>query len=285
MPVYQITYSTRNTYTPAIKEAMLEFLVLPATTNEQEVFDVDIQFYPPERYYWSKNLHGFEVLRCRLKNPVSEVQFKLTANVKRNEVNPFGFIPLSFEEERKILNSEEFSIDHYLFLGLEQYTKLPAGFEFPVLKDTESIFDFVKRVNLFVHGLIRYNAEITDPHRTLQETIDEKSGVCQDFAHLMLGILRTNKIPCRYISGYLNQGNGFVGTGAVHAWIQALIPGIGWIGFDPTNKLLEDHHYIKIAHGTDLSDCATLKGVIKGTETNQTDYQVLVVEQSKDANQ
>lgn len=285
MPVYQITYSTQNTYTPAVNEAMLEFLVLPASTNEQEVFDIDVHIAPSEKYYWSKNLYGFEVLRCRMKNPVSEFQFKLTASVKREVVNPFGFIPLSFEEERRILESEDFQIDHYLFLSYGEYTNLPEGFEYPLLKATESIFDFVKRVNHFVHEFVGYNSNIIDPHRTLQETIDEKGGVCQDFAHMMLGILRKNKIPCRYVSGYLNQGDNIVGAGAVHAWVQVLIPGVGWLGFDPTNELLEDHHYIKIAHGVDLRDCATLKGVIKGAGTNQTDYQVLVVEQSKDANQ
>ena len=285
MPVYKITYSTKNNYTPAVNEAVLEFLVLPASTSDQEVFDIDIHIEPAGKYYWSKNFFGFEVFRCRMKQPVSDLSFKLVAKVKREVVNPYGFIPLAFEEERGILNSEEFAVDNYLFLGTEMLTKLPADFQFPELKKSEGVFDFVKRVNKFVHDFLAYDSSITDPHRSIQETVDEKSGVCQDFAHLMLAILRANKIPSRYVSGYLNQGNGFVGGSAVHAWIQALVPGIGWVGFDPTNDLLEDHHYIKIAHGVDLGDCATLKGVIKGLGTNQTDYQVLVVEQSKDANQ
>jgi transglutaminase-like putative cysteine protease len=101
----------------------------------------------------------------------------------------------------------------------------------------------------------------------------------------MLAILRKNNIPSRYVSGYLNQGSQKLGDGAVHAWIQALIPGIGWLGFDPTNNLLEDHHYIKIAHGVDIRDCTTLKGVVKGSVTNQTDYHVFVAEQNKGVNQ
>ena len=285
MPVYQITYSTQNSYTPAVREAVLEFLVLPATNSEQEVFDIKVEINPSGKYYWGKNMFGFEVLRCRLKNPVSEFQFKLTAHVKREVVNPFGFIPLSIEEERELLESETFIVDHYLFLSSGTLTKLPPEFDYPILKRNESVFDFVKRVNQFVHSLLEYDMDITNPHRELKQTINEKAGVCQDFAHLMLAILRMNKIPSRYVSGYLNQGDGILGAGAVHAWVQALIPGVGWIGFDPTNEILEDHHYIKIAHGVDISDCTTLKGAIKGAGTNQTDYQVLVVEQSKDANQ
>ncbi len=285
MPVYQITYNTSNTYSDLVHEAILEFLVLPSSDNDQEILNQEFQTQPNISSYSGKNIFGFEVLRFRLRGHVDAFHFSLKGLVKKEVTNPFGFVPLTIEEERSYLYSEDFLIDHYLYLGQNQMTILPAEFPTPVIKPYEGVFEFIQRINKFVHNQLTYDHTIKDPHRTLTKTLSEKKGVCQDFAHLMIAIIRKNSIPCRYVSGYLNQGNNLVGTGAVHAWIQVLIPGIGWIGFDPTNNLLEDHHYIKIAHGLDINDCTTLKGVIKGAGTNKTEYSVTVKEQSKSMNQ
>ncbi|MFA5328639.1 MAG: transglutaminase family protein [Prolixibacteraceae bacterium] len=285
MTVYQITYETQNTYSSQALEATLEFLILPATNNDQELLESKFDFTPVANPYRSKNIFGFDVLRFRIKNLEGGFKFSLQATVKKDPVNPFGFKPIGLEEEKKIRESNAFIIDHFPFLNFGPQTNLPVDFEFPVLGEQESVFDFVTRVSNFIHIDFTFDNSITDPLRKLDATIQEGKGVCQDFTHLMLAILRRNNIPCRYVSGYLNQGENIVGTGAIHAWVQVMIPGIGWIGFDPTNNLLEDHHFIKIAHGVDINDCPTLKGVIKGYGTNQTDYHVLVEEQIKDINQ
>ena len=281
MPVYHIVYQTKNTYSLPVREAVLDFLVLPVASNDQEIIDVTFETNPEAMPYTGKNIFGFEFLRFRLKNLACEFSFTLKASIKREVVNPFGFIPLPFEEEHSILRTDSFILDNYPFFNMGELTQLPNGYEYPRIKKFESVFDFAKQVNHFVRNHITYDKNIVDPFRKLEQTVTEKRGVCQDYTHLMLAILRMNQIPSRYVSGYLNQGGGVVGTGAVHAWVQVLIPGIGWIGFDPTNNLLEDHQYIKIAHGVDIADCTTLKGVIKGAGTNQTDYRVLVEEQTK----
>lgn len=285
MPVYKITYNTSNTYSEPVHEAILEFLILPSSENDQEILNQEIQTKPNIAYYSGKNIFGFEVLRFRLRNNIDEFHFSMKGLIKKEFTNPFGFIPLSIEEERSYLYSEDFLIDHYLYLEQNYMTILPADFPTPVIEPYEGVFDFIQRINKFVHNQLIYDNTIKDAQRTLSKTLSEQKGVCQDFAHLMIAIIRKNNIPCRYVSGYLDQGDKLIGTGAVHAWVQVLIPGIGWIGFDPTNNLLEDHHYIKIAHGLDINDCSTIKGVIKGTGTNKTEYNVSVYEQSKSTNQ
>lgn len=285
MAVFQIKYETLNTYSSPAPEAILEFLVLPAQTDNQEIIEYSYEASFGAIPYLSQNSFGFDVLRFRLKNIEGEFKFVLNATVNKEPVNPFDFIPMEIEIEKRIRESNSFLIDYYPFLNFGENTRLPGNFIYPEIDETESLFDFVKRVNQFVHSRVRFDNSVTDPHRLLEETIQEKKGVCQDFTHLMLAILRKNNVPCRYISGYLHPGEHFSGTGAVHAWVQAMIPGAGWIGFDPTNNLLEDSHFIKIAHGVDITDCPTLKGVIKGVGTNQTSYQVLVEEQIKDQNQ
>lgn len=285
MPVYQITYNTRNQYSSKVRDAVLEFTVFPANLDNQRVENLEFTFEPNSTYYTGQNFFGFNFLRFRLKDIGDSFSFNLRANVFKAETNPFDFHPIPWKKESAILESDEYLIDNYLFLSTSDATRLPEGYLFPRRETEETTFNFVQRVNRFIHEEIEYDNRVIDPHRLLTETLTEKRGVCQDLAHMMAAILRRNKIPTRYVSGYLNQGSDAIGAGAVHAWIEALIPGVGWIGFDPTNNLLEDHHYIKIAHGQDISDCTTLKGIIKGAGYNQTSYEVLVQEQNIECNQ
>lgn len=285
MPVYQIIYNTKNVYSAPVRDAVLEFLVFPATLSGQRVDKLSFSFEPESSYYTGQNIFGFDFLRFRLKEIKESFSFSMSANVTKEENNPFDFTLLSRKEELRISKSDEFLIDNYLYLAESDQTSIPESYLFPQIKADERIFDFAQRINSYINTEISYDNGVVDPHRLLSETLVEKKGVCQDLAHLMIGILRKNKIPARYVSGYLNQGEHVLGAGAVHAWVEVLIPEAGWIGFDPTNNLLEDHHYIKIAHGQDIRDCATLKGVLKGTGTNETDYEVLVQEQNIECNQ
>ncbi len=285
MPVYQITYNTRNEYSAPVRDVVLEFLVVPADLPYQKTGGVRYLFEPDSQYYTGTNFFGFEVIRFRLNRIMESFSFTFTAQVNREETNPYDFQKLPLDEELKILLSDDFRIDNYLFLSEGEPTMLPPDYRFPVRGANESTFEFALNVNRFVHDTINYDSTITDPHRLIVETIAEKRGVCQDLSHLMIAILRKNGIPARYVSGYLNPGENAVGAAAVHAWLEVLIPGAGWIGFDPTNNLLEDYHYIKIAHGQDFRDCSTLKGIMNGTGTNQTTYEVSVQEQNLACNQ
>jgi transglutaminase-like putative cysteine protease len=95
--------------------------------------------------------------------------------------------------------------------------------------------------------------------------MEHKSGVCQDFVHLMLQILRTMKIPGRYVSGYICPNkNGMRGEGATHAWVEAWIPAYGWAGIDPTNNVWVTNNHVKLAVGRNFSDCSPIKGSFRG---------------------
>ena len=285
MPIYNITYATQNTYSALSKESVLEFLVSPTKNDTQEILESSFEINPDTPFYFSENIYGFESIRFRLKNQPEKIEFKYNAIVDKKEINPFDFLPIPYEEEISIIHSDYFGIDHFPFLSFDKYTRIPADYSCPIMQDGETVFDFLKRINQFVNTQLTYDSSITDAYRKLETTLLDRKGVCQDYAHFMLAILRVNKVPARYVSGYLNQGDSIIGAGAIHAWVQAKIPGVGWVGFDPTNNLLEDFHYIKISHGVDISDCPALKGVIKGTGENYTSYNVSVKEQIKEANQ
>lgn len=114
-----------------------------------------------------------------------------------------------------------------------------------------------------------YDPEATTVATPLAEVIADRRGVCQDFAHLMIGCLRALGLSARYVSGYLltepppGQPR-LVGADASHAWVSVFCPRTGWVDFDPTNNLLPDLEHITVAWGRDFSDVTPMRGVILG---------------------
>lgn len=126
-----------------------------------------------------------------------------------------------------------------------------------------------------------YDPDATDVDTPLHEVIASKRGVCQDFAHLMLSCLRSSKLPARYMSGYIRNDpppgkEKLAGADASHAWVESFLPGVGWVGFDPTNGKLADTDFITVAWGRDFSDVTPLRGVVLGGGEHKPEVRVTV---------
>ena len=123
-----------------------------------------------------------------------------------------------------------------------------------------------------------YLPAVTHVHTTMPEALRLRRGVCQDFAHVMIGLCRALAIPARYVSGYLYNGpvDQLKGAQATHAWVEVFIPGIGWRGLDPTNQQQVDRRYVKIASGRDYADVSPLRGTYRGTAQRKLSVEVLV---------
>jgi transglutaminase-like putative cysteine protease len=117
----------------------------------------------------------------------------------------------------------------------------------------------------FIYCNFRYEKGITTVETTVDEILDHRSGVCQDFAHVCLQLLRTLGIPARYVSGYICPNkSGLRGEGATHAWVECWMPNKGWMGIDPTNNVWVNGYHVKLATGRDFNDCSPVKGTFKG---------------------
>jgi transglutaminase-like putative cysteine protease len=122
-----------------------------------------------------------------------------------------------------------------------------------------------------------YIKGVTTVETTLDEIWNLKQGVCQDFAHLLLALLRMVNIPARYVSGYICPNNtGLRGDGATHAWVEAYLPFYGWLGFDPTNNCIANEKHVRLAVGRDFSDCSPVKGTYRGGANHSLEVQVAV---------
>lgn len=118
----------------------------------------------------------------------------------------------------------------------------------------------------FVYDNFSYKQGITNIETPIEDIWKLKAGVCQDFAHILLAILRIYGIPARYVSGYIcPKETGVRGEGATHAWVEAHIPFYGWLGLDPTNNCIVTDGHVKMAIGRSFSDCTPVKGTYKGS--------------------
>lgn len=277
---YQIEYYTHNKYEMQVNDAYFEFMVAPCKDATQEVINLSFHNSLGEEVYFHGNPFGFQVGCIRTVKPFTDFIFSMKATVEKLHYNPYTINQVSIEEELSIVSTLDFYIDHHLYLEFSKYTTISDASSTYVLlrKPDQTVFDYLTQLNQHIYTLLEFDPVPTHVHTTADEVIALKKGVCQDYCHVFIAMARKNRIPCRYISGYLNQGDSkFVGSAVMHAWVEAFIPGHGWHGFDPTNNLLADMNHIKVAHGTDYSDCSPIKGVLKTTGSHSTEYQVKVI--------
>ena len=281
MEEFSIEYFIENKYDTEVRKANYQLLIIPENNSGQKVVDSNFSCSEKQEIHISKNIFGFDIISIYISNPFVEFWFKFTVKIEKKEFNPFYISPLLPSVEFELINSIDFQIDNNLFLTSTELTQMPklASVSFPVYSGEIQIFDYLLRLNNFINQLLEYSPESTDVNTPISEVLRIHKGVCQDFAHLFISVCRQNKIPARYVSGYLNQGAGFTGASQLHAWVEALVPDLGWIGFDATNNLLADQHYIKIAHGTDYRDCSPIIGVLETIGSQKSTHSVTVTNQ------
>lgn len=137
----------------------------------------------------------------------------------------------------------------------------------------------VREVSVGIHRTFDYVRKSTAVNSPIEASLSTRRGVCQDFTHIMIAIVRGLRIPCRYVSGYLHHGledQDRSSDGATHAWVEALLPGLGWVGFDPTNNLVAGGRHIRTASGRDYADVPPTLGTMKGRADTELQVRVRV---------
>ncbi len=134
-----------------------------------------------------------------------------------------------------------------------------------ITEGTNSVAAIAQNCAEYIYKNFKYIKGITNTETTIDEILEHNGGVCQDFAHLMLQVLRTLKIPSHYVSGYICPNKkGIRGEGATHAWVEVYVPNYGWAGIDPTNNIWVTNNHVKLAIGKHFNDCTPIKGTFKG---------------------
>ena len=193
-------------------------------------------------------------------------------------VRPHTFLQLSAESEVDTYMVDPFQPPPRLQRALDAVARAdcldpsPLVPRLPILSEmagpfrSDDTFVAVQRMSEMIFRDFTYRQNVTDVTTSVEHIVKGRQGVCQDFAHLLLGLCRALDIPCRYTSGYVVPADSEQrGGGASHAWVEAFSATHGWRGYDPTNNLLANEHYVKIATGRDYSDVPPTRGISHGS--------------------
>ena len=222
-------------------------MFLPQDTARQKITDLNISVSGCENYSITNDSFNNKKLYGLIKEPHNN--FKVS---------------ISVTAESGIGIFDEYFDDPYRFLILKAQTDLTRPGEklneyrkSLHLNEFYAPYDKSLHIMRSLHDTFQYNSGITEVHETAENAFTLGKGVCQDYTHIMLSILRSEGIPARYVVGMM------LGEGSSHAWVEALCRGY-WYGFDPTNNKLVNDEYIRVSCGRDSSDCSVIKGSFYG---------------------
>lgn len=276
----RISHTTRFEYQMPAYDSHNEVRMKPLEGANQRCVQFELQISPHTSLfeyddYYGNRVHGFSIHE---RHPELIVTAKSLVEHMSGPHPPGIAMPFGeFLLEDHVRNRVEYD---YLSASRHVPFSDPMRKFFWLAKpDTsEDVAAYTNRVVAFIRDQFVYEPGMTKVQSTADEILSVGGGVCQDFAHLTIGVLRLAGIPARYVSGYLAPAAistvETVGAQASHAWLEAQLPGAGWTGFDPTNGCMVDERHIRVAVGRDYSDVPPMRGVYR----SQGGKQVMSVE-------
>jgi transglutaminase-like putative cysteine protease len=170
------------------------------------------------------------------------------------------------------ISASEFTFDSPYICALNELREYAC----PTFTPGRPLLEALQELTRRIHDEFKYQPKSTSIATPLLAVLQTRRGVCQDFAHLMIGALRSLRLSARYVSGYIRSGPRFQGAAASHAWVQAFDPQNGWLGFDPTNNMMTTDAHITVAWGRDYGDVTPVKGLTLGGAGQTVDVEVRV---------
>lgn len=272
---YRVRHRTEYEYSEPVQLCHNEARLRPRSTPYQSCIASELEIAPqPSARAERDDLFGNRVLYFAIQGIHQHLVVTATSEVDCHRPQRPASSDLAWEAaaetvlrsaDAEIREAQQFILDSPSVErsnDLLEYARpsFPAGR--PLL---ESVFDLSARI----HREFEFDPSRTTVTTHLSEVLDHRGGVCQDFAHLAIGCLRSLRLPARYVSGYLETVPAagqprLEGADASHAWFSVFVPECGWVDLDPTNDQMPDDRYVTIGWGRDYSDVTPFKGVLFG---------------------
>ncbi|HZP05529.1 MAG TPA: transglutaminase family protein [Terracidiphilus sp.] len=269
MNFYSIRHLTRFRYSQPISESIMETRMHPRSDSSQHCLTFSLSVSPRCRVFSYRDHLGNNVQHFDIPGEHNQLVIVAESVV---EQQPQQDIP-------RFLSPDAWeALDDLIGNGDYWEMLLPSTFaiESPAVQKLAQQMDVVRRddplmlvqeLNQRLFDYFEYVPRHTRVDSPVDEAILSGKGVCQDFAHTMIALLRHVRIPARYVSGYLYRGREDHDRSvpdATHAWVEALLPHLGWVGLDPTNNLVAHHRHIRTAVGRDYADVPPTHGIFRG---------------------
>lgn len=281
---YAIRHLTRFTYASPVSESVMELRMRPASDATQRCLQFEVDLQPRARVHAYRDFLGNWVHHFDL--PRRHLRLAVTARAQvQLEAPPLRPASLPIEAWREVdawaARGEHWDFRSESHFAVWTAPLLAYAAELgPLAERTLDPLSTVRGLMAAMHRGFAYVPKSTRVDSPIDEALAARRGVCQDFTHILLALLRRVGLPCRYVSGYIAPkafgSSDEPTTIATHAWVEVLLPGLDWVGVDPTNDIEAGLRHVRVAIGRDYADVPPTRGVYKGGAASSLEVSVEV---------
>ncbi len=269
-----IRHTTRYSFTDPVVHALQRLRLTPKETQGQKILDWQMEYENAHSELEYDDQHFNTVTLIALEPGAQEVSVTCRGVVET-------------EDNAGVIGRHSGHLPLWSFMGQTKLTK-PGPKLRALVREVDTgegdgqsdKLNFLHALSAVIRDQVAYRTGSTGVSTTSEEAIDAGEGVCQDHTHIFLAAARMADIPARYVSGYLMM-NDRIDQEASHAWAEAHIDGLGWVGFDISNGISPDPRYVRVATGRDYRDAAPVTGISFGSAQQSLKVEVAVEQQSQ----
>ena len=263
-----IRHTTRYRFGQPVVHALQRLRLVPKQTQGQEILDWSMEYENAHQELQFEDQHHNTTTLIAVEPGTKEVVVTCKGTVDTHD-------------HAGVIGRHAGHLPLWSFLSQTSLTRPGPGIR-KLLKEFEGRedekLDLLHEISRRILEEVEYKVGSTIPQTTAEESFAAKAGVCQDHAHILIGIARALDIPARYVSGYLMM-NDRIDQEATHAWAEAFVDGLGWVGFDVSNGISPDARYVRVATGRDYRDAAPVTGISFGNAEQVLEVDVSVEQQ------
>jgi transglutaminase-like putative cysteine protease len=284
---FRVTHITDYRYGEPVAEAYLELRLTPPSREMQAVREHRLSIEPASRTSGYRDYFGNEVFFLSLPYRHTRLTIRSEALVQTIAGTlPAENLDLTIQESRQLLTgSLPFVFDYLQPTETVKIGRESVQWAKRYLNGPTTLRQGLEALNSAIYESFQYRKGATNFSTDVGSIWRDRIGVCQDFAHIMLSVLRTAGLPARYVCGYIEtapikgedgKSKKLIGSVATHAWVEVLVPGQHWVALDPTNNRWCGEQHISVSFGRDASEAAPIRGTFKGTGHQTMKVQVRV---------
>ncbi|HEX7157517.1 MAG TPA: transglutaminase family protein [Edaphobacter sp.] len=272
---YSIRHLTKFLYDNPVSESVMETRMHPRSDHNQRCLTFHLSVSPRCRVFSYRDHLANHVNHFDIPGAHSQLVIIAESVV---EVQPAITVPESLSPDTwNELDAMVEQGDYWEMLLPSEFAAPTEALELLALeldvRRRDDPLTVLHQLNRQMYELFDYKPKSTKVDSPIDLALNTRAGVCQDFAHIMTALVRSKlRIPCRYVSGYLFHGERDHDRSlhsATHAWVEVLLPQLGWVGFDPTNLLVAGDRHIRTAIGRDYADVPPTRGIYRGTSASE----------------
>jgi len=274
MRFYFVRHLTKFVYDQTISESVMEVRMHPRSDSNQRCLSFSLSVSPRCRVFTYRDHLGNNVHHFDIPGRHGQLMVIAESVVEHQPLAaiPDALAPAAWQELDALVAEGDY---WEMLLPSEFACSTPALLELAAQLDITRRDDplaLLHELNRRLYDHFSYAPRSTRVDSPIEEALRTRQGVCQDFAHIMIALVRLIGIPCRYVSGYLYHGredHDRSVADATHAWVEAFLPELGWVGFDPTNALIARDRHVRTALGRDYADVPPTRGLFRGRTASE----------------